>query len=450
MHIYKIKNLPKYLNHTSLKKLIEEEVKMNIKLIYKQKTDYAIIKSEQEIENIEIAIRNNKCKISKHKNQKTIKKVSIETSDIRDRVTPLWKTSYAEQLEIKKAEIESFYKLQIIYHGTDSFYRNNCQFTFGYCDEKACLGFKGNGSNNKVYNIENCVNVSDTMKSKIDEVNKLIQDKKDIVYNTDTKLGYLRGLMVRESDFEQIALLQIHGENESNDQSTLKITDTHVNNVLKHMPFNNLYVQFYNKAFNGFIPSEIHKYSGNEYLIHEIDGFKFKISFFSFFQINAQIASKICGRITSKLAKNNLLYDLCCGSGFFGIMLHKHFEKVVGIELNESAVQDAHFNINLNKIQNYEVIKGDISNFDLDIGSALLDPPRGGVNKKFISKLRRSWINEIFYISCDYKQSYQNIKDLCKDTSNQYPNKPFLIHSIEGFDMFPNTDKSEVLIHLTR
>lgn len=450
MHSYKITNLPKFLNHTTLKKLIQEHVDSDFKMVYKHKSDYAFIKFESEITITEMKIRNNNCKITECKNRESTANHDIEIADIRDRVTPLWKHSYDEQVNMKKEAIVKFYNREIDYYGTTNFYRNNCQFTFGFCDGKPWVGFKGSGANNKVYDVENCVNVSDTMKDRLREINNLLKGKDNLVYDTIAKTGYLRGLMIRGTESEQIALLQVHGNVGKNETDMYKHLDPKILDVIGQMEFKNLYIQFYDKQFNGFVPSVLFKFNGDKTIIQKVKDYKFVISFFNFFQINTEIADKICEVIVSKKPKNSVLYDLCCGSGFFGIMLHKHFEKIHGIELNGDAVAIGLYNISNNEVDNSNIIEGDVTAIDLDVGTALLDPPRAGVNKKFIAKLRKSDINEIFYISCDYKQSYQNILDLCKETSNQYQNKPFTIQSVDAFDMFPNTDKSEVLIHLTR
>ena len=40
--------------------------------------------------------------------------------------------------------------------------------------------------------------------------------------------------------------------------------------------------------------------------------------------------------------------DICCGTGAIGICLSKFAKKVIGVELVESAVEDARKNVELN------------------------------------------------------------------------------------------------------
>ena len=57
-----------------------------------------------------------------------------------------------------------------------------------------------------------------------------------------------------------------------------------------------------------------------------------------------------------------------------------------------------------------------------------MDPPRAGLNKKVIGVLRyNELIESLVYISCDSSNdnAQGNIVDLCRDTSNSLPGKPY-------------------------
>ncbi|CAI7857794.1 unnamed protein product, partial [Closterium sp. NIES-53] len=55
--------------------------------------------------------------------------------------------------------------------------------------------------------------------------------------------------------------------------------------------------------------------------------------------------------------KNSVLvFDVCCGTGTIGLCVAKHAKKVIGIEMNESAVEDAKRNAAINGIQHAEFI----------------------------------------------------------------------------------------------
>lgn len=82
--------------------------------------------------------------------------------------------------------------------------------------------------------------------------------------------------------------------------------------------------------------------------------------------------------------------------------------------------------------------------------TVVLDPPRAGVNKRLIKKLREcTAVDELFYISCDYNQSIGNINDLTRKESKAYKSG-FTVIGTYAFDMFPGNNKVEVLYHLVR
>ncbi|KAM0676851.1 tRNA methyltransferase 2 [Binucleata daphniae] len=125
---------------------------------------------------------------------------------------------------------------------------------------------------------------------------------------------------------------------------------------------------------------------------------------------------------------------------------------LIGIENNEESIKILEENIKINNVTNYVPKKSDVEKeMFYEKSSVILDPPRCGVSKKTIQNIRRNEnIKEIFYVSCNYKLSYQNILDLCKEETNAYKNSKFTIKTVDAFDMFPFTTNIEILIHLTR
>ncbi|KAM0687004.1 hypothetical protein COBT_001762, partial [Conglomerata obtusa] len=414
---YKITNLPRFFNHKTLKKHIEASLSLaptEYKLSYKLGQSYGVITAENEIYIKELTFRKNICKImpfNATKNKAKAEERLYGEVDVRDSVTELWNLSYEDQLNFKKKEAEDFYNRKIEMFGCNNFCRNNCQFAFGFDDNgNVEIGFRSKGITdyNLIFGVEKCVNVSDNMKNKIHEFKNVLDNKKHLVYNRNTNDGFLKLLMIRESNKTNICLLQIQDQNDELENCFVnkveyegkKNFDNELFQLIHSLPYENLYIQFVNANFEGFVPSKIYKIKGNDFYLEEIDGYQFKISFFSFFQVNQQIAGLIISHISQNKFKNNILLDFCCGSGFFGIMLSKCFEKVIGIEINETCINDAKENIKLNKINNIEIIRADVEDqMFYQKATVILDPPRKGVSKKTIMNIRRNEnITEIFYI----------------------------------------------------
>ena len=60
------------------------------------------------------------------------------------------------------------------------------------------------------------------------------------------------------------------------------------------------------------------------------------------------------------------LIDTYCGSGLFALNAGRVFEKVVGIELNDKAIDEARENAELNGMNNVEFAKGTAENIFSD------------------------------------------------------------------------------------
>ena len=127
---------------------------------------------------------------------------------------------------------------------------------------------------------------------------------------------------------------------------------------------------------------------------------KFRISPYSFFQINVR-AAEICYNTVGELLQLNqdvFLLDVCCGTGTIGLYLAHQIKKVFGVEINKEAIKDAKQNAETNGITNAEFVDGNteqkISGLiqravqvakkegisDPEI-VAILDPPRAGLRK---------------------------------------------------------------------
>ena len=82
-----------------------------------------------------------------------------------------------------------------------------------------------------------------------------------------------------------------------------------------------------------------HYVKGEEYLIDEINGFKFSIFPNSFYQVNREGMEEIYNTALSYLPQNsNYLLDLYCGTGTIGIWVNKNFKKITGIEINSDSI----------------------------------------------------------------------------------------------------------------
>ena len=185
----------------------------------------------------------------------------------------------------------------------------------------------------------------------------------------------------------------------------------------------------------------------NDYIIKSIGKYKYLVSLESFFQINDNVTYKLYEKLKEycNSTENDYILDLYCGTGTIGIYLSNTCKKVLGIEINKQAVEDAKKNINLNNLDNIEFIAGDVSkvinkvNFKPTI--VVVDPPRAGLDQTTIKEIVKMKPHTLVYVSCDPMTLVRDLNIL---------KEHFNIEEITPFDMFPNTYHVECVCLLSQ
>ena len=97
---------------------------------------------------------------------------------------------------------------------------------------------------------------------------------------------------------------------------------------------------------------------GRNYYYEVINGLRFKVNAFSFFQTNVEAVERMYDDAVSLLKNINgkTLFDLYCGTGTISQIAAKSAAKVIGIELVADSVEAAKANAILNGIKNCEFI----------------------------------------------------------------------------------------------
>lgn len=186
---------------------------------------------------------------------------------------------------------------------------------------------------------------------------------------------------------------------------------------------------------------------GNSHIVETLGDKSFYISPDSFFQVNTAQAKQLYDQIVryAELKAEDVVLDLYCGTGSIGIYLSSFCKKVIGIELNESAITDAKKNLELNRISHVEFICGDVANkIDLlteKYDVVIVDPPRSGLDEKTISALKEWQVDRLIYVSCDPVTLARDLKKL---------SECYEIKEITPVDLFPQTYHVECVCLLNR
>ena len=103
-------------------------------------------------------------------------------------------------------------------------------------------------------------------------------------------------------------------------------------------------------------------YKGDDHIIEEMDGLKFRIGPKSFYQTNTRQALELyrIAKDFAGLTGKEIVYDLYTGTGTIANYIAGSAEKVIGIEYVDEAVKDAVINSGLNNIRNTFFFAGDM------------------------------------------------------------------------------------------
>ena len=284
-------------------------------------------------------------------------------------------------------------------------YRNKATFHV-----KKQVGYYKKNSN-EIINIDNCNLVDNS-------INKILKTIKEI------NLNNIYEIIIRKSKYIDNSMIIIKVNKDINEKEMIDKLNSVATSIIIYQ--NKKYKTIY----------------GPNYILEQMNEFKFKISEDSFFQVNTKTAISLYEKAVEyiKPKENENILDLYCGTGTIGIFLSKKAKKVTGIEINASAINNAIENSKINNINNIEFICKDSSKAVLELkeqfDKIVVDPPRAGLDSNTIKFLKESKAKEIVYVSCDPVTLARDL-NLLKENYN--------IKEITPVDMFPYTHHVETV-----
>jgi len=170
----------------------------------------------------------------------------------------------------------------------------------------------------------------------------------------------------------------------------------------------------------------------------------------SFMQTNTLAAEgmiELLVRWLGKEAGGEILLDLYCGSGPIGLNLCPGFNKLVGIESNETAVADAMENALRNGVREAEFHLGAVEKLLPDLMNAysgrrktvIVDPPRAGLHSKALEALLAGAPDSIYYVSCNPESLARDLRALVSK---------YRILNVQPMDFFPHTNHVETAVRM--
>ncbi len=187
---------------------------------------------------------------------------------------------------------------------------------------------------------------------------------------------------------------------------------------------------------------------GESHITTRLCGVNFRISPESFFQVNYQGAEALFSVVLEAAGREDFqkCADLYCGTGTIGMILASRFNdaKFWGVEINESAVEDAKYNAKLNGFDNISFYCGDAGKFsaDIELDLVLVDPPRAGLSESMTDILGNIGSERIIYVSC-------NPFTLARD-AKRLEGFGYEVSEVTPVNMFPRSEHVETVAILEK
>jgi len=359
--------------------------------------------------------------------------------------------TYEEQLKHKQIKVikllGKFCRVkEIIGMENPTHYRCKVQAAFSK-DKSGIISGVYQSSTHKIVPIDSCMIEDVKADEIIVTIRKLLKSFKLKPFDENNMTGFLRHVLVRRGYYTgQIMVVLVTGT------PVFPSSRSFINALLQRHPEITTIVQNINNKFTSLVLGEksITLY-GDGYIEDSIFDLVFRISPRSFYQVNPIMTTVLYGKAIEYmgLSGNETVIDAYCGTGTIGILASKYAKKVIGVEINADAVRDAKFNAKRNNIENIEFYTADASDFMVEMSAAgekadvvIMDPPRAGSDKRFMSSVVTLAPQKIVYVSC-------NPETLARDL-NYFVKNGYRPRRIQPVDMFPHTDHVESVVLLCK
>lgn len=321
-------------------------------------------------------------------------------------------------------------------------YRNKAQYPV--IDGK--IGFYAGRTHALIEN-EKCYIQNETIDSLAKDAFRVTQKYNVSTYNEKTGEGLLRHIVTRigVNTGEIMLTLVTNGEKMPHAEEIIK-------EITAKYPDLKSIIQNINKENgNVILGRECKTLFGQDYIEDELEGYRFKISPLSFYQVNPQQTAVLynTAKEFAELTGEENVFDLYCGIGTIGLFVADKAKNVFGVEIVPQAIENAKENAKLNGITNVEFICGSAEEVipakyqegkTADV--VFVDPPRKGCDVQLLETLKEMKAKKIVYVSCNPATLARDLKYL---TDNGYE-----IKKVQPVDMFPQTCHVETVVLLSK
>lgn len=320
-------------------------------------------------------------------------------------------------------------------------YRNKAQIPVRRIDGRLATGFYKKNSHELV-EIEDYYIQDPAIDEAIKRVRDILQRFQVRGYNEAKNEGQIRHIIIRRGHYshEMMVVLVTRKEKFFKGKEIASIIHEELPEVVS-------VVQNINEEKTNVILGDKEKVLyGRSYIEDQLLGKTYRISSKSFYQVNTEQTEKLYQTAIefAALQKEDTVIDAYSGIGTIGLSLADKVKEVYGMELVPEAIEDAQFNALTNKIENahYEVGKAETvmkkwQDKGIKPSVIVVDPPRKGLDARFIASAIDMAPAKLVYISC-------NPATFARD-AKLFAESGYEVKKVQPVDLFPQTHHVELV-----
>lgn len=370
---------------------------------------------------------------------------------LRTGIAPLAHLNYEQQLLFKQKQVENVMSkiakmpevniLPTIPMENPVGYRNKAQIPVRRIDGRLATGFYKKNSHELV-EIEDYYIQDPAIDEAIKRVRDILQRFQVRGYNEAKNEGQIRHIIIRRGHYshEMMVVLVTRKEKFFKGKEIASIIHEELPEVVS-------VIQNINEEKTNVILGDKEKVLyGRSYIEDQLLGKTYRISSKSFYQVNTEQTEKLYQTAIefAALQKEDTVIDAYSGIGTIGLSLADKVKEVYGMELVPEAIEDAQFNALTNKIENahYEVGKAETvmkkwQDKGIKPSVIVVDPPRKGLDARFIASAIDMEPAKLVYISC-------NPATFARD-AKLFAESGYEVKKVQPVDLFPQTHHVELV-----
>ncbi|MCD6337231.1 MAG: 23S rRNA (uracil(1939)-C(5))-methyltransferase RlmD [Candidatus Marinimicrobia bacterium] len=377
--------------------------------------------------------------------------------------------NYQKQLDIKTEQVKDVFThlakipdipiLPALAAPEQYAYRNKMDFSTGVSRWKLkkndpgtaddfAIGLHAPGRFDKILDIDACLLQDDKRNEIFREIRNWALENNITLNNPREYIGFLRSVIIRKGEHSGEIMVNLVTRYEDEN-----LTAPLVENITSKFPevssiVNNITDS---KGDHSIGEREVLLF-GNSVIHDSLGSLDYEISANAFFQTNTKGAEQLYNTIVdfAEFNPDMIVWDFYSGTGSISLYIANKVKQVIGFEVVKNAVENAKMNAKRNNVSHCQFFEANLDTFlqtnqeliaKLDKPDlAIVDPPRAGLNPKFVKQLIALKPPSIIYVSCNPSTQARDIALFVEAGYN--------VEKIQPVDMFPHTAHIETVAKL--